>query len=140
MHNYQGDKTYGGRKGFSIRRMRLKVTGWLNPMVYFYLQTDFASDGKNLGQLRDAYADLYLDKKKEFRFRIGQSKVLYGYDNLQSSSIRFALDRTDGINSALKDERDYMVVLYYTPENVVDIFNYLKKNNLKHMVITVWRV
>ncbi len=132
MHNYQGDKTYGGREGFSIRRMRLKVTGWINPMIYFYLQTDFASDGKNLGQLRDAYADLYLDKKKEFRFRIGQSKVPYGFDNLQSSSIRFALDRTDGINSALKDERDYMMVAYYTPQNVVEIFNYLKKNNLKH--------
>lgn len=132
MMNDQGDKTYGGREGFSIRRMRLKVSGWLHPMVYYYFQADFASDGKNLGQLRDAYADLYLDQQKEFRFRIGQSKVPFGFANLQSSQNRLPLDRNDAINSGLKDERDFMVVAYYTPTRVKDIFKYLKDNKLKH--------
>ncbi len=132
MENQQGDKTYGGREGFSIRRMRVKVSGWVHPMVYYYFQADFASDGKNLGQLRDAYADLYLDKQKEFRFRIGQSKVPFGFVNLQSSQNRLPLDRNDAINSGLKDERDFMVVGYYTPKRVQEIFNYLKKNRLKH--------
>jgi hypothetical protein len=42
----------------------------------------------NFLQIRDAYFDLSFDAKKEYRVRIGQSKVPYGFENLQSSQNR----------------------------------------------------
>jgi hypothetical protein len=38
---------------------------------------------------------------KEYRVRIGQSKVPYGFENLQSSQNRLSLDRNDALNSAV---------------------------------------
>ncbi|MEZ5949741.1 MAG: porin [Planctomycetaceae bacterium] len=57
-------------------------------------------------QIRDLYSDLYLDDDKVNRFRVGQSKVPHGWENLQSSQNRLPLDRDDGFNSAVKNERD----------------------------------
>jgi hypothetical protein len=66
--------------------------------------------------VRDWYTDLYLDTDKVFRFRLGQSKVPYGWENLQSSSNRIPLDRNDGFNSAVRNERDLGLFFYWTPE------------------------
>jgi hypothetical protein len=41
--------------------------------------------------------------------------VPYGFENLQSSQNRLALDRSDALNSAVKDERDLGAFYYYTP-------------------------
>jgi len=131
MENPQGDKTYGGYDGFSLRRARLKVTGQVHPRLYFYLQADFASDGKNLGQLRDAYFDYFLDKDGEWRMRGGQSKIPFGFENLQSSQNRLALDRNDPLNSAVKDERDMNLGLHYAPKKIRDRFKTIKKLGLK---------
>jgi hypothetical protein len=49
---------------------------------------------------------LSFDAKKEYRVRIGQSKVPYGFENLQSSQNRLTLDRNDALNSAVVNERD----------------------------------
>jgi hypothetical protein len=43
---------------------------------------------------------------KEFRVRVGQSKVLFGFENMQSSQNRLTLDRNDALNSAVANERD----------------------------------
>lgn len=127
----QCDRTYGGDTGFSLRRMRLKVTGRIHQRVYFYLQTDFASDGKNLGQLRDAYADIYLNDDETWRVRVGQSKIPYGFENLQSSQYRLGLDRNDPLNSAVKDERDMGFFVYWTSKKNRAVFPALKKMGLK---------
>jgi hypothetical protein len=55
----------------------------------------------NFLQIRDAYFDLSFDAKKEYRVRIGQSKVPYGFENLSSQN-RLTLDRNDALNSASK--------------------------------------
>ena len=68
----------------------LVFSGDINDYVSLYLQPDFASsvsssiDNQNFAQLRDAYADLAFDKKHEYRIRAGQSKVPFGWENLQS--------------------------------------------------------
>ena len=49
---------------------------------------------------------MYIDKEKVNRLRIGQSKIPYGWENLQSSQNRLPLDRDDAFNSAAKNERD----------------------------------
>ncbi len=83
--------------GFFMRRMRVIFFGQIGPKVYFYVQPDFASspssDRLHFGQIRDAYFDIGLDDDNEFRLRIGQSKVPYGFENMQSSQNRIPLDR-----------------------------------------------
>lgn len=124
----QMDKNWGADKGISLRRVRLKVSGWLLDNVYVYMQADFAGTPT----LRDAYMDLYFDHHKSTWLRVGQSKVPFGYENMQSSQFRIPLDRSDPINSALPNERDLMAVLYHTPQKVRKIYEYMKDKNLKH--------
>ncbi len=130
-------------KNFLIRRMRMIFFGDVGDRLYYYIQPDFASSiggttnsnasgAGNFAQLRDAYGDVYLTKNKVHRIRVGQSKVPYGYENLQSSQNRLALDRVDALNSAVRDERDLGAFYYYTPQNIQDLFEEIQKSGLKH--------
>jgi hypothetical protein len=140
----QCDKSWGttsidpnakSNNGFFIRRSRIIFSGQVHPNVYFYIQPDFASSPasgvNNFAQLRDAYADISFDKNREFRVRIGQSKVPYGFENMQSSQNRLALDRNDAINSAAANERDLGVFFYWAPAEIRERFAMLIKDGYK---------
>jgi hypothetical protein len=131
----QCDKSWGGDSPFFLRRIRLIFYGQINPRVYFYFQPDFASSasatGLHFAQVRDAYFDLSLDKKGEFRFRVGQSKVPYGFENMQSSQNRLPLDRNDALNSPLSNERDLGVFFYWAPQSRRKMFSELVSSGLK---------
>lgn len=131
----QCDKSWGKNGGFFIRRMRIILYGQINKNVYFYVQPDFASsptsDKLHFGQLRDAYFDIGLNKDNEFRIRIGQSKVPYGFENMQSSQNRIPLDRNDALNSAVSNERDLGAFLYWAPKNKRKLFSSLVADGLK---------
>lgn len=131
----QCDKSWGEGGGFFIRRARLVFFGQVHPRVYFYVQPDFASspssDKLHFAQMRDAYFDLGLDSKNEFRLRIGQSKVPYGFENMQSSQNRLPLDRHDGLNSAVANERDLGVFFYWAPTKRRKLFSELVRSGLK---------
>lgn len=128
----QCDKSWGGDGGgFFFRRVRLVFSGQIHPQVYFYIQPDLASGGSNLAQIRDAYFDLGLDKNNEFRVRIGQSKVPFGFENLQSSQNRIPLDRHDGMNSAVPNERETGAFFYYAPKEIRKRFSSLVSSGLK---------
>ncbi|HEX7876953.1 MAG TPA: porin [Sphingobium sp.] len=134
------DSSISDRGGFSLRRARLVLQGDVSDRVSLYLQSDFATAVNNQAgserrehfvQLRDAYADVFLDKAKTFRVRFGQSKVPYGWENMQSSSNRLTLDRSDAINSAVPSERDLGIVGYYTPPLVQKIWDRLGHDGQK---------
>ncbi|MCH7408196.1 OprO/OprP family phosphate-selective porin [Belliella sp. DSM 111904] len=128
----QCDRSWGGdADGFFFRRIRLIFSGQIHERVFMYIQPDLASGGNNTAQIRDAYFDLGLDAKQEFRLRIGQSKVPFGFENLQSSQNRLPLDRHDGMNSAVLNERDLGVFFYYAPSEIRKRFNYLVNSGLK---------
>lgn len=128
----QCDRSWGGDSdGFFFRRIRLIFSGQIHPRIFMYIQPDLASAGSNLAQIRDAYFDLGLDVKQEFRLRIGQSKVPYGFENLQSSQNRLPLDRNDSWNSAVLNERDLGVFFYYAPYEIRERFNQLVSSGLK---------
>ena len=131
----QCDRSWGDNGGFFFRRLRLIFYGNISERVYIYIQPDFASTANtgnlHFGQVRDAYFDLALDKKKEYRLRVGQSKVPYGFENMQSSQNRLALDRNDALNSAVSNERDLGVFFYYAPAKIRERFDYLVKSGLK---------
>jgi phosphate-selective porin O/P len=129
------DSSVGNNKGFLLRRARITISGDVNEWVSLYLQTDFGSTagtGNNhFAQLRDLYADIFLVKDKEWRIRAGQSKVPFGFETLQSSQQRLALDRTDGINTGTPNERDIGFFLYYTPTETRKLFKRLIETGLK---------
>ncbi len=122
-------------KNYLIRRARLVFQGDFGERVSFYIQPDLASSAGTTGnvvQLRDAYADLYLTTDRVHRLRVGQSKVPFGWENLQSSSNRLPLDRADSLNSAVRDERDLGIFYYYTPAVVQERFEAINALGLKH--------
>ena len=130
------DSSIGNNKGFLIRRARLIISGDITDWLSIYIQPEFAGSSggdaqNNVVQLRDAYADIFLTTDKELRIRGGQSKVPFGFENLQSSQQRLALDRTDAINSAAQGERDLGFFLYYTPVETRKVFKNLVEKGLK---------
>lgn len=127
----QCDRSWGENGGFFFRRIRMIFYGQIHERVYMYIQPDFASGGNNTVQIRDAYFDLGIDRKQEFRLRIGQSKVPFGFENLQSSQNRIALDRNDGLNSAVANERDIGVMAYWAPTHIRKRFSHLVASGLK---------
>lgn len=138
------DKSLGDQdKNFLIRRARLVIYGDYGDHLSYYIQPDFASSiggtgnnnasgAGNFAQLRDAYGDIYIDKERVHRVRIGQSKIPFGFENLQSSQNRLALDRVDALNSAARDERDLGAFYYYTPVVTQNLFEEIGKLGLKH--------
>jgi Phosphate-selective porin O and P len=140
----QCDKSWGttstepdakSNNGLFIRRARLVFSGQVHPNVFFYFQPDFASSPstgiQNFVQIRDLYFDLSFDKKKEYRVRAGQSKIPYGFENMQSSSVRLALDRNDAMNSAILNERDLGLFFYWAPAKIRERFAMLVKDGYK---------
>lgn len=132
--------------GFALRRVRLVISGDVTDWLSFYIQPEFAgsvpgstsTDANNhFAQLRDAYADVFMPvpflflEEKELRVRVGQSKVPFGFENLQSSQNRLAFDRSDGINSAVQGERDLGLFMYYTPKETRKLFKKLVDSGLK---------
>jgi phosphate-selective porin len=129
------DRSIGNDKNFLIRRARLVIFGDVGERLSYYIQPDFASSAGttgNIAQLRDAYGDVYITKDRVHRVRVGQSKVPYGFENLQSSQNRLALDRNDALNSAVRDERDLGAFYYYTPEDTQKLFKEIQAAGLKH--------
>ncbi len=135
-YRHYADRSWADDQSFMIRRARLVLSGDVTDWLALYLQPDFAvtpsgSSQTHFVQLRDLYADISLDRSKEFRIRVGQSKIPYGFENLQSSQNRLALDRNDAFNSCCKDERDIGVFLYWAPAHIRALFKDINQRGLK---------
>jgi hypothetical protein len=132
-----GDSSVGDDQNFLIRRARVVLQGDVTDRISLYFQPDFASnvpgspDGNHFVQLRDWYSDLHFDKDKEYRIRVGQSKIPYGWENMQSSRNRLPLDRNDALNSAVRNERDLGAFFYWTPQYAQEFFQYTLDEGLK---------
>jgi len=130
----QCDRSWGENGGFFIRRARIILQGQIHPRVFMYLQPDFASSvgtSGNVAQLRDWYMDVGLNDGNSWRVRIGQSKIPFSFENLQSSQNRLPLDRADATNSAAANERDLGVFLMWAPPTARARFRDLVGDGLK---------
>jgi Phosphate-selective porin O and P len=139
------DNTIRDNTGFAFRRVRLVFSGDVTDWLSFYIQPEFAGavpgttgdQSNHFVQLRDAYADIFMPvpflffEEKDLRVRVGQSKVPFGFENLQSSQQRLAFDRSDGINSSANGERDLGFFVYYTPNETRKLFRRLIDSGLK---------
>jgi hypothetical protein len=133
-----GDRSVAPLNHFFIRRCRLIFSGDLSDRLFFYIQPDLAGtvpgapEGAiNYLQLRDCYGDVYLTTNKVHRARVGLSKIPYGWENMQSSSNRIPLDRSDSMNSAVLGERQLGVIYYWTPEYAQDLYKEVLDEGLK---------
>ena len=126
--NDLGDKNIAKNNSFSLRRARFVLTGDVAPFLSIYLQTE--ASGADV-KMRDWYGDIFLDKDKEFRIRVGQSKVPFGFENMQSSQQRAPLDRSDPINSGAPGERDLGAFAYWAPKHTRKVFKHLVDDGLK---------
>jgi hypothetical protein len=75
--------------------------------------------------------DVGLDARNEWRVRLGQSKVPYSFENMQSSQNRLPLDRADATNSAHSNERDLGAFLYWAPARIRERFKIVVDEGLK---------
>ncbi len=128
------DRSVNESESFIIRRGRFVFSGDVTDRLSLYAQSDFngstgAADFSV--QMRDLYADVWLDKGKFFRVRAGQSKVPFGWVNMQSSQNRAPLERPDGINSAVEGERDYGATFMWTPASAKQVFRDITARGLK---------
>lgn len=103
------DRAVNPNESFVLRRGRVVIQGDVADHLSLYAQTDFNGSPGSADfalQMRDLYGDVWLDKAKTYRVRVGQSKVPFGFVNMQSSSNRAAFERPDALNSAVEGERD----------------------------------
>lgn len=131
--NQPNDIFVSNTQSLGLRRGRVVLSGDVSDHVYMYLQADYmaAVGGTNALQARDVYADISLDPAREFRLRLGLSKVPYGFTNMQSSQNRYALERADAINSAVEGERDMGAYLIWAPYDIRNRFKELVKMGLR---------
>jgi Phosphate-selective porin O and P len=128
------DKSVGKNGGFLLRRGRLVLSGDVHEKLYIYIQNDFAaSTGSflNVMQLRDGYFDWSLDSKKEFRIRAGQSKVPFGFLNMQSSSNRIGLERDEALNGSVPGERELGASFIWAPAKKRELFKKLANAKMR---------
>ncbi len=133
-----GDRSINGRtENFFIRRARIRMAGDVSDHVFVNFQTDFAntptgSSSTLYGQIRDVYADIYVDLDKVNRFRIGQSKIPWGFEEMQSSGLRVPIDRSDAIDSGSNPiQRDLGLFYYWTPVDKQRLLRWLVDSGLK---------
>lgn len=130
----QCDRSIGRNGGISIRRARLALSGDLGDRASFLIQPDMAADAAGATlylQIRDLYVDVYLDRDRASRLRLGQTKVPYGFENVQSSSNRAPLDRDDALNSGAPNERDIGVYYLWTPRRARATYRMLTDSGYK---------
>jgi len=137
------DRSVGDKQSFFFRRARLVIFGEVTDRVFVYIQPDYSQDAtqaiaggqavnqQNYLQMRDAYFDYALTEDKEFRLRVGLTKVPFGWENMQSSANRAPLDRSDAMNSAAPNERDTGVFLLYAPTEIRALYKEMTANSLK---------
>ncbi|HEX7123182.1 MAG TPA: porin, partial [Gemmatimonadaceae bacterium] len=128
------DRSIGGGNGFFLRRARLTVTVDPTPRTSVLVEIDYATESagqQHTLQVRTAFADIFLDDDRAHRLRFGQAKLPFGFETLQSSSRRLALDRSDAINSGVPNERDLGVFWLWSPQPARDRFASIADAGLK---------
>jgi hypothetical protein len=128
------DRSIGDNGGFFLRRARLAITADVSDRIAVAILSDFASElggRENAVVLRHYYADIFLDAKKTFRARIGQSEIPVGFESVQSSSRRGPFDRADAMESSAPGEQDLGVFLMWTPAAARARFRHLATSQYK---------
>ncbi|MFO1462000.1 MAG: porin [Verrucomicrobiota bacterium] len=133
--NVPNDPTVNPQQLFLLRRGRIRMSGDVSKHLFVYAQVDFSGSVGGNGQFgvqnRDLYADVFPVDSHDYRFRFGQSKIPYGWVNMQSSQNRAPMERPDAINSAAEGERDLGAFFLWAPEEARKRFKELVSSGLR---------
>lgn len=132
--NVPNDRSVNESESIFLRRGRVILSGDITDHAFVYAQMDFAASPGSTDftlQARDFYSDIAIDADKELRFRLGLSKVPFGWVNMQSSQNRAAIERPDALNSAVEGERDLGAYVYWAPKEIRERFRDLIKSGRK---------
>ncbi len=77
---------------YRVQRVRIGVEGKLYPWLSYQVEIDPRAPEVS-GILRDAYLTFHVIPRHEIR--VGQQKTLFGYENVESSSRLYAVNRTE---------------------------------------------
>lgn len=131
------DPFASSQAGLGLRRARFTLSGDITNRIYIFIQPEFFSNiGTTSGtqsvlQARNFYTDISLDPAREFRVRLGLQKLPYGFQTLQSSQNRLALERPEAIDSAVENQHDMGVFLMWAPYEIRERFKGLVKMGLR---------
>jgi hypothetical protein len=117
-----------------LREYTIPFVGLKNGVHHYNYELDdqfFSRFEDSIVRKCHLFIDLSFDKKREYRLRVGQSKIPYGFENMQSSSQRLTLDRADGMNSSIANERDLGMFFYWAPAEIRERFAMLVKDGYK---------
>lgn len=125
------------QSSLGLRRARFTISGDITKNIYVFIQPEFFSNiGTTSGtqsvlQARNFYSDISLDPAREFRVRVGLQKLPYGFQTLQSSQNRLALERPEAIDSAVENQHDMGAFLMWAPYKIRERFKDLVKMGLR---------
>lgn len=125
------------QSSLGLRRARFTLSGDITKNIYVFIQPEFFSNiGTTSGtqavlQARNFYSDISLDPAREFRVRIGLQKLPYGFQTLQSSQNRLALERPEAIDSAVENQHDMGAFFMWAPYKIRERFKDLVKMGLR---------
>ncbi len=128
------DRSVNENESLVLRRGRMIFSGDATGHLSTYAQFDFngsTGTGDFALQMRDLYADVWLDRAKLWRVRLGQSKVPFGFTNLQSSQNRAAFERSEALNMAVEGERDLGASLMWNTAAAKQRFRELQNATMK---------
>ena len=115
----QCDRSIGPAGGVFIRRARVSIVAKVTRRVTLTFQPDFTAEASEtnggIAQVRDAFAEVALDRRQQLRLRLGQTNTPFGFENLLSSAKRVPFDRADAMNSAAPTERDLGAFAFWSP-------------------------
>lgn len=127
---YEADNAPDGDTQFLVRRTRVNLRGPVSDTLSYRVefQLDAKESGKGIGskvQLRTVYADYKLPNAK---LRIGQAKLPWGYELLESVPVLWASERALFMDRLFPNQRDIGVQCAFrkspkSPRIDVGIFN-----------------
>jgi len=128
---YQSDHAPEGREEFLVRRARVNLRGPVSERASYRVEMQLDSREQERGpgskaQLRTAYVDYQLDPRS--RVRVGQAKVPWGYELLESSSDLWSAERAFFMDRLFPQQRDIGVQASYrrapsAPQLDLGVFN-----------------
>lgn len=127
---YEDDNAPSGKEQFLARRARVNLRGPVSDRMSYRVefQLDAKESGKGRGskvQLRTAYADYDLNNG---RLRVGQAKIPWGYELLESVPKLWAAERAFFMDRLFPNQRDIGVQANFqrspgAPQLDVGVFN-----------------
>ncbi|MCX7597921.1 MAG: OprO/OprP family phosphate-selective porin [Armatimonadetes bacterium] len=109
--DYPNPEASKGSSDFAVARARTVFSFQPSDLTDAYFQLDF---GRGEPTVKDAWVQRALSAGREWRWRLGQQKVPFGFETPQSDNDRLPFERTNLSTTLFPGNRDTGLVLYYT--------------------------